>query len=241
MRCINVLLLAWLASTGSGLTAESGKPGDFASAIEPIMANLRVAASYVRTGNIALAQIEMDEANAAWKRLQDGAIATPPPSSRPAALADFVAKGRERLMAAIGELNGGDNAGAGRDLLALRESFYDSRRSSGPYELGDCIFESAPAMESLRAAATGFGEISASSRARDIVATASAFRDHLRRCNDLASAEISGQPEFRRLIDGAIASAGEIARAAAEGDGALVHRYLIELQSYAQLLDFRFG
>jgi hypothetical protein len=236
-----IVLLAWLASTALGLAAEPRQPGDFTTATESIMANLRVAASYVRTGNIALAQIEMDEANAAWKRLQDEAIAAPLPSSRPAALADFIAKGRERLTAVIGELDGGDNTGASRDLLALRQSFHDLRRNSGLYQLGDCVFEIAPAMEKLRIAATGFGESSGAARAEDIVAAAGAFRTRVQLCNDLASADISRQPEFRRLIDGAIASAGEIAHAAMAGDGALVHRYLIELQSYAQLLDFRFG
>jgi len=33
----------------------------------------------------------------------------------------------------------------------------------------------------------------------------------------------------------------EIGRAAAAGDTALVHRYLIELESFVHLLDFRFG
>ena len=240
MRCI-ILLLAWLASTASGLGAETGKSGDVASAIESIMANLRVAASYVRTGNIPLAQTEMDEANAVWKRLQGEASAASMASSRPTAMADLLANGRGRLTAAIGELDRGDSAGTGRDLQALRQSFHDSRRSSGLYQLGDCVFEIAPAMEKLRAAAAGFSDNSVPSRSGDIVAAASAFREQLQRCNALADADISRQPEFRRLIDGAIASAGEIARAATEGDGALVHRYLIELQSYAQLLDFRFG
>jgi hypothetical protein len=236
-----IILLAWLASSGLSLGAQGSKPTDFASAIQPIMANLRTAASYARTGNIALAQIETDEAVAAWKHLQDGAAATSVLPYKATASAEFLAKGGERLIAATRGLGSGDNVAAGRELLALRQSFHDLRRSSGLYDLGDCIFEIAPAMEKLRAAASSFGEHAAPSRAEDTVAAASAFRDRLQRCNDWASAEISGQPEFRRLIDSAVASAGEIAHAAMAGDGPLVHRYLIELQSYAQLLDFRFG
>lgn len=240
MRCI-IVLLVWLASTGPGLGAEGGKPRDFVSAIQAIMANLRTAASYARTGNIALAQIETDEAVAAWKTLHDSASAAPLPSYRPAALEQFLTNGRARLATATSELNSGDNAAAGRQLLALRQSFHDLRRSSGLYDLGDCIFEIAPAMQKLQAAAAPFSEQAAPSRAEDTVAAAGVFRDRLQRCNDWASPEISQQPEFRRLIDGAIASAGEIAHAAMAGDGPLAHRYLIELQSYAQLLDFRFG
>jgi hypothetical protein len=240
LRCI-IVLLAWLVSTGPGLAAEAGKPADLSTAIQSIMANLRTAASYARTGNIALAQIESEEAMAVWKTLQDSATATPLPSYRPAVLQEFLNGGRTQLAAAIGALGGGDNIGASRDLAALRQSFHDLRRQSGLYDLGDCVFEIAPAMERLRTAATGFGAQPAPSPAEDTIAAAAAFRDRLQRCNDWAGAEVARQPEFRRLIDGAIASAGEIAHAAMAGDGPLVHRYLIELQSYAQLLDFRFG
>ncbi len=239
MRCI-IVLLAWLAAVSS-VGAQTAKPSDFTSAIAFIMANLRTAASYARTGNVALAQVETDDAAATWRLLEASATAAPLSPYQPAALGDFLARGRTQLATATGELGSGDTVAAGRGLLAIRQSFHELRRKSGLYDLGDCVFEIAPAMETLRAAATRFGEQAAASRAEETVSTAGVFRDRLQRCNDWAGADISGQPEFRRLIDGAIASAGEIAHAAMAGDGALVHRYLIELQSYAQLLDFRFG
>lgn len=240
MRC-TIILLAWVASTGLAIGADDGGGKDFASAMQPIMANLRTAASYARTGNIALAQIETDEATSAWKHLQDQPAAAPPPPYQPAALAYFLAQGTAQLTAAASGLSSGDNAAAGRALLALRRSFHDLRRGAGLYDLGDCVFEIAPAMEKLHSAASGFGEQAAPGRAEEIVAAASAFRDRLQRCSDWANSDAAKQPEFRRLIDGAIASSSEIAHAAMSGDGPLVHRYLIELQSYAQLLDFRFG
>ena len=130
MRCI-IVLLVWLASTALGLGAEgeqtqrfrTGNPGDHG--------NLRTAASYAHTGNIALAQIETDEAMAAWKTLQHSASATPLPSYQPAALEQFLTNGGAQLATATSELNSGDNAAAGRQLLALRQSFHDLRRSSG--------------------------------------------------------------------------------------------------------------
>ncbi|QAU50290.1 hypothetical protein EAS54_10925 [Bradyrhizobium guangzhouense] len=206
----------------------------------PIMANLRSAAGYARTGNIALAQMETDEAVAIWKRLEPNASGSLP-AYAPAAVSDFLDRGHERLTAATRALDSGDNIAAGRELLALRQSFHDLRRHAGLYDLGDCVFEISPAMEKLRVAATRYGEQPAAANAEDTVAAASTFRDRLQRCNEWASPEIAEKSEFRRLIDGAIASSGEIAHAAMAGDGPLVHRYLIELQSYAQLLDFRYG
>ncbi|WIW44202.1 hypothetical protein ML401_22140 [Bradyrhizobium sp. 62B] len=233
MRC-TIVLLAWLASNTLALGAETGKRAEFASAMAPVMANLRTAASYARTGNVALAQIETDEAVTRWRRFAQD-------SSLPAELAGFLARGRDRLTAITGALDRGDNVAAGRELLALRQALHALRQDAGLYDLGDCIFEIAPAMERLRVAAVRFGEQPAPANAEETVADASAFRDRLQRCNEQANGEIAAQGEFRRLIDGAIASSGEIAHAAKAGDGPLVHRYLIELQSFAQLLDFRYG
>jgi hypothetical protein len=237
LRCV-IVLSAWLASTALAFGAEAGNLAALMPAMGPIMGNLRTAASYARTGNIGLAQMENEEAVAAWKKLQEAAAGVALPGDE---LAEFLAAGGARLAAIMQALDGGDDAAARRELLALRQSFHELRRRSGFYDLGDCVFEIAPAMENLRVAAARFGEQPTAAHAGDAIATAGAFRDRLQRCNDWASAEVSAQVEFRRLIDGAIASSGELARAVMSGDAPLAHRYLIELQSYAQLLDFRYG
>jgi hypothetical protein len=239
LRCI-MIVLAWLASSGLAAGAKADASGTFATTMQSIMANLRAGTSYARTGNTSLAQIEIDEAVASWKGLREQPGAAPAPY-RADALAAFFAEVTERLAAASRALGNGDNATAGPELLAARRAFHDLRHASGLYDLGDCIFEIAPAMETLRAAATRFGEGAVAGHAADTVSAAAVFRDRLQRCDRWADPDIAKQAEFRRLIDGAILSAGEISKTALAGDGALVHRYLIELQSYAQLLDFRFG
>ena len=65
--------------------------------------------------------------------------------------------------------------------------------------------------------------------------------DILRRCDGMASADVRNQPEFRRLIDGAIASLALVPKAVRERDGDLLHRLLIELRSFDNLLAFRYG
>ncbi len=238
MRC-TIALLVWLASTALARGAEADRPAHIASAMAPIMANLRTAASYARTGNIALAQIETDEAVVRWKQLAPNESGALP--AEQAEWPGFLDRGQQRLTAATGALERGDTVAAGRELLALRQAVHVLRRHNGLYDLGDCIFEIAPAMEALRVAAVRYGEQPAPANAEETVSAAGAFRDRLVRCNEWANSEIAAQGEFRRLIDGAIASSSEIAHAAMVGDGPLVHRYLIELQSFAQLLDFRYG
>ncbi|MBI5261780.1 MAG: hypothetical protein HY852_08185 [Bradyrhizobium sp.] len=235
-----ISLIIWFGAASVGVAAESNTPADFASAIKPIMGNLRSAVSYAKTGNVALAEMEISEAATAWSELQRKFSGAPPVPYQAAAFDTFLAAGRERLAAADRALGAGDGVTAGSELRAVRLDFHKLRRSSGLYDLSDCIAEIAPAIEALRVAAGRFSE-GAAQHADETVAAASVFRDRLKRCNDWASPETSTQAEFRRIIDGAIASSGEIARAAIAAERPLVHRYLIELQSYAQLLDFRFG
>lgn len=199
------------------------------------MANLRTAASYVRTGNVALAQMELDDARDVWRRLDAHAHQ----ASAQQSLLDLLKRGDAELASAANALATGDTLRAATEILSLRRSVHALRREAGVVDLSGCVFELAPIMEELRTAATRFS--TTKSDPDRVKQFGEALREHLRRCNALAPSEVAGQAEFRRLIDGATASAGEIGPAALKGDADLVHRYQIELQSFISLLDFRFG
>ena len=57
----------------------------------------------------------------------------------------------------------------------------------------------------------------------------------------MAPSGIRNHAEFRRLIDGALASLGQFPKASETRDGDLLHRLLIELRSFDHLLAFRYG
>jgi hypothetical protein len=63
----------------------------------------------------------------------------------------------------------------------------------------------------------------------------------LDRCDGMADDAVRKAGEFRRLVDGAKASLTLIAKAIATRDSDLLHRVLIELRSFDNLLAFRFG
>jgi hypothetical protein len=52
---------------------------------------------------------------------------------------------------------------------------------------------------------------------------------------------IRDRAEFRRLIDGALATLAQVPKAVETRDGDLLHRLLIELRSFDHLLAFRYG
>ena len=63
----------------------------------------------------------------------------------------------------------------------------------------------------------------------------------LRRCDGMAPRGIRDHAEFRRLIDGALASLAQFPKAIETRDADLLHRLLIELRSFDNLLAFRYG
>jgi hypothetical protein len=80
------------------------------------------------------------------------------------------------------------------------------------------------------------------SETRDGIASkASIYGSVLERCDGMASDTVRQAPEFRRLVDGAKSSLALIPKAIATRDGDLLHRVLIELRSFDNLLAFRFG
>jgi hypothetical protein len=76
---------------------------------------------------------------------------------------------------------------------------------------------------------------------KDIGTKASGYGSTLGRCDGIANESVHKSPEFRRLVDGAQASLGLVSKAVETRDNDLLHRVLIELRSFDNLLAFRFG
>lgn len=234
---LSLLLTSVLTWIGCAATTHAAEALDVSALFRGAMASLRTAASYARTGNVALAQIEIDDARSDWHRLDQHADQVW--SYPDQALHELLVRGDAGLASAADALAAGDTARAGTEILSLRRAIHALRREAGVDDLSGCVFELAPIMEGLRTAATRFS--TTKSDPDRVKKSGEALRERLQRCNVLAPSEVAGEAEFRRLLDGAIASAGEIGSAALKGDADLVHRYQIELQSFISLLDFRFG
>jgi hypothetical protein len=239
-RAITALFVA--LTLGAGEAAAAGDFGDFSAATQSILDNLRSATSYAHTGNISLAQVEIGDAKTGWSHLRERFADGVPAPYQANGLRRLLSSGSAHLDAADRALNAGDDARAEAELVDMRRAFYELRHASGLYDLSDCVFELSPAMEALRIAATRFSDAARGNASPDeTIAAGSIFADRLKRCDAWAPADVSREPEFRRLIDGAVASSRQIGRAARDGDGPLVHRYLLELKSFERLLAFRFG
>jgi hypothetical protein len=123
---------------------------------------------------------------------------------------------------------------ARKSLDAIRTSLSELRRANGVTVLADCVLDSNTAMDALFAhdARPDWSTVSRS---------AEAYRATLQRCDAMAPPMIGNHGEFRRLIDGALASLAQFPKAIEMRDGDLLHRLLIELRSFDHLLAFRYG
>ena len=101
--------------------------------------------------------------------------------------------------------------------------------------LADCVLDANTAMDALFAHRREPDWESAVARAPNPTAAT------LQRCDGMAPPAIRNHAEFRRLIDGALASLAQFPKAVETRDGDLLHRLLIELRSFDNLLAFRYG
>ncbi len=189
------------------------------AAREAVLAERRIAAGYLRTGNGDLAALALERLA---KALQGGPHAS-------------------IAGEALAAIDAGDLPRAAQLVTELGDRFAEDRRSAGVRVLADCVREASRTYHALDAHRVAPPDLSAPATRAGLARAARASDDALARCDAEASASTKADPDFRRLIDGARASLARVPAAADTADGDLLHRLLIELRSFEQLLLFRFG
>jgi hypothetical protein len=236
MECFIALLkrAACMAACLACLTtpAHADDLDDFHRAVEAAMSHHRVAAGYLRTGNIDLAALELEGIRGSWAKVTS--------LPRPAAFRDeqrytgTMLDIAARLLGATLVLNMGRVDVARESLDAVRKSLADLRRENGVAVLADCVLDANTSMAALFAH-------DEKPDWESVSAGVESYRATLQRCDGMAPPGIRNRAEFRRLIDGALASLGQIPKAVETRDRDLLHRLLIELRSFDHLLAFRYG
>ena len=146
-----------------------------------------------------------------------------------------------RLITADMMLKAGRPDVARQSLEAIRGDLYDLRKSAGVAVLADCIRDANTAMDALMVYNDRALDWTKSETRDGVASKASSYAAILDRCDGMANDAVRKAPEFRRLIDGAKASLTFIPKAIATRDSNLLHRVLIELRSFDNLLAFRYG
>jgi hypothetical protein len=215
---------------------------DFNAAVESAAAHNRVAIGYLRTGNLDLALLEIDRLRESWAKLEQRFAGKRPDAfdnnPRYATIwtgvkARFVGVD---LMIAMGKPDA-----VRRSLEGIRGDLYELRKASHVVVLADCVRDANEAMEALMVYNDRALDFAKPTTRNDLAAKAQSYGATLTRCDAIADEAVRKNAEFRRLVDGAQASLTLIPKAIATRDGDLLHRVLIELRSFDNLLAFRFG
>ncbi|MBI3706067.1 MAG: hypothetical protein HY244_19935 [Rhizobiales bacterium] len=212
---------------------------DFNAAVENASAHNRVAIGYLRTGNLDLALLEIDRLRESW-----GALERRFAGKRQAAFdgnphyATLWTAMNTRFVGIDLMISMGKPDAVRKSLEEIRGDLYDLRKAAGIVVLADCVRDANAGMDALMA----YDDRSLDfAKPQALATTAQSYSATLARCDGIAGDAIRKNPEFRRLVDGAKASLALIAKAIETRDGDLLHRVLIELRSFDNLLAFRFG
>lgn len=233
------LILALLAGAGS---ACAGELADFNAAVEKAAAHNRVAIGYLRTGNTDLASLEIDRLRAAWSDLTARFAGKRPDAFDGNALyGTTLVNISARLVGADMMLKSGRPEAASQSLTGMRADLYELRKSAGIVVLADCVRDANAVADALMVYNDRALDWTKPGTRFGIANKASIYGYVLDRCDGIASATVHNSPEFRRLVDGARAGLALIPKAIATRDTDLLHRILIELRSFDNLLAFRFG
>jgi hypothetical protein len=222
--------------------AVAGDLADFNAAAEAVASHNRVAIGYLRTGNTDLASLAIDRTREAWGALQQRFGGRRPDIFVGNRVYGKIFTGvSARLVGAALLLNAGRPDAAADSLNAIRGDFYELRKAAGIAVLADCVRDANTAMDALMVFNDRTLDWTNAETSYGIAGKASIYGHVLERCDHMAGDAVSKSPEFRRLIDDAKASLTLIPKAVATRDGDLLHRVLIELRSFDNLLAFRFG
>jgi hypothetical protein len=243
-------MLFWVARTaclaagllGALADSRASDLAEFNAAVESVSARSRIAIGYLRTENADFASLEIDRLRNAWVTFTERFAGDRPNefdgNPHYAKLFTVVSA---RLVGVDLMLKTGRLDSARNGLNAIRNEFYELRKASGVVVLADCVRDANAAMDALMVYNDRSIDWHRPGLGDDVASKASAYANVLTRCDNIAGAQTRQAPEFRRLIDGAQASLALVPQAIAKRDADLLHRILIELRSYENLLDFRFG
>ena len=233
-----LVLFAALLAAGA---AKADDLADFNAAVEAAAAHNRVAIGYLRAGNKDLVSLEIDRLRDAWGALQQRFAGHRPQvfdgNHYVTAMTDIAM----RLITADMMLKSGHPDAARQSLDSIRGDLYDLRKSAGITVLADCVRDANTAMYALMVYNDRALDWTKAETRDGVASKATNYAAILDRCDGAADDTVRKAGEFRRLIDGAKASLTLIPKAIATRDSGLLHRVLIELRSFDNLLAFRYG
>ena len=238
------LRLAWLclAMTVVAAPAAAGELARFNAAVAKAYINYRGAVFYLRTGNPAVANVELVQAADLWR-----AEVLPFGDSPPDAFAEDPEWPRilkdigSRLEKAKAATQEGLTDPAAEVLAPIRGSLAALRARNQVRIFSDCIDEANAAMDALWVFRKRPPDFARPAEVNDLRAKTAVTAYLYRRCAEQAPAEVATAPEFKRIIGGTLESLDRMWAVIDAGDAETVISILREIRSFDRMLWLQFG
>lgn len=242
-RWLFVAFVTLLVITASAAPASAAsQQSRFLDAVAAAYAHYRGAYSYLRTGNGALAALEIEQAQAKWREVVASFGATPPDAfAADPALRSSLDKISNALDQALTETDGGDFQAARHSLAPVRGDLAALRRRNSVTTFSDRVDEISAAMESLWLYHHNPPDFGAPATPRKLGSRTAVFTYMLMRAQETAPPALAESAEFQRLIGGALEGAERLWLALERKDQALLINTLRELRSFEQIIFLKFG
>lgn len=214
----------------------------FNEAFSDAYRHYRQAVFYGRSGNVAVAALELDEFVTKWSGVVARFGADPPDafaddgawSETLNSIATVARQGLELLDA-------GDAEAARRMLEPVRAIAGDLRRRNGVSVFSDDVDELSAEMAVLARYRREVDNLDEPDVVARVAKQAAIVAYLFEKCDVRAPESVRRDPEFRRLIDGANESMGKLWTSLKTGDMRLYRIGIGEVHSYERILFLRFG
>lgn len=228
-----------LAAPWPALSADAG---EFDSLVDEAQGGYRAALFYARTGNAALAGIELRQAQAVWDEILAAYGTTPPPpyakdqqfTADLKAITGRISKGADLLDEEKGKE-------ARKELAPVRGLIYGLRDRAGRKGYSECVTDLNRQMDILFKWRHDRPDFTVPGTADDVMKAAVKYWDILRACRAMAPAHYQNAADFKRIYDGADASISSMPAAIDRKDALGVVNILRELRSFDRILFFKLG
>jgi len=214
----------------------------FDAQVDEAQAGYRAALFYARTGNPALAGIELRQAQAVWDEI-GAKYGTNPPKAY-AKDRKFAADLKEitaRIAKGADLLDDERGKAARRELAPVRGLVYGLRERAGRKGYSECVTDLNRHMDVLFKWRRDAPDFSQPGVADAVMQAALKYRDILRRCRALAPEYYRKAADFARIYDGADISISSMPAAVERKDSLGVVNILRELRSFDRILYFKLG
>lgn len=205
-------------------------------------AHYREAVFYARSANIPVAGLALDEFIVKWTRLVEEYGETPPAAyAADVTWKETLQEILQRAEAGLAALDMEDAAAAKDAIDPIRGILGELRRRNNVVAYSDHVDSLSAAMDVLaryRREVTDLNTAATVAMVREQAAIVEAL---FKKCAMEAAPEVTGDPEFTRLIDGAAESMSKLLKSLETGDILLYRIGIGELRSYERIMFLRFG